>query len=211
MLIFGVNPVTDVNWYLFWYVVFAITFLVVGFQNLYSTGMTAATTVFTIGSVLVFVYFGLRWYGKGEDSMPSVWPPVINMCPDYLTYMPNLPGCIDMLGVTRTSGGLTRTLPSEVNNLQRGNANKVFEYTSEDVRKATSASDIQRMCDRCKTAGITWEGVYDGDSCVGITTVASANSVANASGNCSYKNLIYSDVNDAINTYKSGGTTLSLF
>lgn len=193
MLIFGVNLATDVNWYLFWYVVFSITFLIVGVQNLNSTGMGAATVLFGVGSLLVLVYFGFRWYGKQVDAMPTVWPPVINMCPDYLTYMPNLPGCVDMLGVTSKSGGIQRTLPTEVNSVQLGNTNKVFEYTSQDVAGAKSVSDLKRICDRCQNAGVTWEGIYDGDTCTGISVVASA-AAATSSDKCSIAGIIGSEV-----------------
>jgi hypothetical protein len=208
MLIFGVNLATDVNWYLFWYVVFSITFLIVGVQNLNSTGMTAATVMFGIGSALVFIYFGLRWYGKQKDAMPTVWPPIINMCPDYLTYMPNLPGCVDMLGVTSKSGGIQRTLPTEVNSVQLGNTNKVFEYTSQDVAGAKSVSDLKKICDRCQNAGVTWEGIYDGDTCTGISVVTSATATA-SSDKCSVAGIIGSEVSNLAQSLKDGSIRIT--
>jgi len=166
MKIFGVDPVNDFNWYFIWYTLTAIAFVVVGTQNLASTGMTTAV-IYAIGSSLVFINFGLHWFGKAAEGWKS-WPPFINMCPDYLTYVPSLPGCIDMLGITSKSGGLLKTLPTEVNNVKMGDTNKVFEYTSVNVKAASGSSALQAICDRCKNAGVTWEGVYDGDSCIGI-------------------------------------------
>jgi hypothetical protein len=39
-----------------------------------------------VGCLIVLVYFGLRWFGSRIEK-PANWPPVINMCPDYLTYV----------------------------------------------------------------------------------------------------------------------------
>ena len=91
------------------------------------------------------------------------------MCPDYLTYIKGLPGCVDMLGVTKAAAGLLKSRPSELSSIHRSNKNKVFEFTSEDVRAAKSVSELQMICNRCQEAGVTWEGVYDGDVCVGIS------------------------------------------
>ena len=170
MKIFGVDPVKDVNWYFIWYTVTAIAFVVLGTQNLAATGTTTAV-IFAIGASITLINFGLRWFGQ-TTNRPRVWPPVINMCPDYLTYVPSLPGCIDMLGITNKAAGLLRTLPTEVNNVKLGNTNKVFEFTSKDVKSADSINALQAICDRCKNAGVTWEGVYDGDTCISITSQA---------------------------------------
>ncbi len=155
------------------YIVASIAGMVYGVKQVYQTGQVRGT-IFAIGGLLVLVYFGFRWFGT-KIIKPKHWPPVINMCPDYLTYVPSLPGCVDMLGVTTGPAGITKTLPSEVNSVQLSNTNKVFEYTSENVRAAKVASDLQKICDRCQSAGVTWEGVYDGDVCVGISRNAKDN------------------------------------
>jgi hypothetical protein len=112
------------------------------------------------------------------------------MCPDYLTYVA-LPtttfnnktiksGCIDMLGITpkKTASSLKFTSGSTANGLKSGtvpsSALNTFEFTSADVKAATSATDLQKICARCQQAGVTWEGVYDGDACVGVNTSANA-------------------------------------
>jgi len=166
MIIFGLD-LAKVNWYLVLYVLSSIMFLVYGTNKVYSTGQTRGV-IFAIGCLIVLVYFGLRWFGSKIDK-PKNWPPVINMCPDYLTYVPRLPGCIDMLGVTKSTSGITRTLPSDIGTVSKSNTNKVFEFTSEDVRAAKSVADLQAICNRCQAAGVTWEGVYDGVVCVGVS------------------------------------------
>jgi hypothetical protein len=165
MIIFGLD-LAKVNWYLVLYIVVSIAGLVYGTNKVYSTGQVRGV-LFAIGALIVLVYFGLRWFGSRIDK-PKSWPPVINMCPDYLTYVKDLPGCVDMLGVTKASAGLVKARPSELPTLTRSNKNKVFEFTSEDIRNAKSVGDLQTICNRCQEAGVTWEGVYDGDVCVGV-------------------------------------------
>jgi hypothetical protein len=49
------------------------------------------------------------------------------------------------------------------------NKSSVFEYTAADINAAQGNSSIlQAICNRCQDAGITWEGVYDGDVCQGL-------------------------------------------
>jgi hypothetical protein len=165
MIIFGID-LAKVNWYMILYILASIIGLVYGTSKVYATGQ-ARGVLFAIGALIVLVYFGLRWFGSRIEK-PKNWPPIINMCPDYLTYVKSLPGCVDMLGVSKASSGLTKTLPSEVASLNKRNTQKVFEFTSEDVRTAKNVEDLKAICERCQTAGLTWEGVWDGDVCVGI-------------------------------------------
>ena len=138
-----------------------------------------ASTIFAIGSTLVLILFGYRWFSS--QTVSKTWPPNVNMCPDYLTFVPNVSGsssaskggCVDLLGVSR--GGLLQTLPSDVSSINSAMTTKLFEYTAKDVSAATGAASLQRICDRCKATGITWEGVYDGDSCTAIKTVDAKN------------------------------------
>ena len=166
MIVFGVD-LAKVNWFMILYILGSIIGLVYGTNKVYATGQ-ARGVLFAIGALIVLVYFGLRWFGS-RIQKPTSWPPIINMCPDYLTYVSRLPGCVDMLGVTKASSGLTKTLPSEVGSLSKTNTQKVFEFTSEDVRAAKSVEDLKTICERCQVAGLTWEGVWDGDVCVGIS------------------------------------------
>jgi hypothetical protein len=166
MIVLGID-FAKVNWFMIVYIVGSIIGLVYGTNKVYATGQTRGV-LFAIGALIVLVYFGLRWFGN-RIRLPRNWPPVINMCPDYLTYVSSAPGCVDMLGVSRSSSGITKTKQSEVASIRKGNMQKLFEYTSEDVAAAKTVEDLKQICDRCRSAGVTWEGVWDGDTCVGIS------------------------------------------
>lgn len=184
LIFLGVNLKT-LNWPFWIYVVVSILAVISAAMKLYPMGIPR-TVIVVIGMVLVTIFYAYRWFGNQADPS-STWPPTINMCPDYLTYVPKLPGtnspgCVDMLGVSK-NGNLRKTIPS---NLSAGTAldsNKIIAVTSNDVTKATTTQQLQSICNICNRAGITWEGVYDGDVCVGIATINAK--LAATKANCS--------------------------
>lgn len=184
LIFLGIN-LSTFNWAFWLYVIVSILFIIGASFKLYPLGMPR-TVIFAIGAILISGFYGYRWFYSNASSTTDVWPPVINTCPDYLTYVGSLPGsnrpgCVDMLGVSK-NGGLLKVLPSEISTSTGLGANKVFIYTSADVKRATTSQELEPICKACMVAGITWEGVYDGDSCVGINR---ANKNAAAGGaNC---------------------------
>ena len=186
ILLYGLNnkagfSLSEINWYLVIYAVLSVLFIFYATSAVSSTGEIRGI-VFCIGASLVFIYYGLRWFATPDEKLKS-WPPVINMCPDFLTFIPNIksgqttvPGCVDLLGVsvsTNSGGGFLKVFPTSISTLDASMTTKVFTYTSRDVKTTTSEAGLQAICDACQNAGLTWEGVYDGDSCVGINKVAS--------------------------------------
>ena len=171
--VFGID-LFKIHWFHVLYVILALGALVMGTQAIYPRGMGAAV-IYAIGAAMVFYFFDRRWFGTYE-AKPNSWPPTINMCPDYLTFVPTITGsksasgggCVDMLGVTGTSGGITVTKKSELPTLNAASTQQVFQYTAADVKAATTVEQLQPICQACSIAGVTWEGVYDGDTCLGI-------------------------------------------
>ena len=59
------------------------------------------------------------------------------------------------------------------------NANKIFgganHYTSANVKSALVAranKTLEDICEACKSQGVTWEGVWDGDSCIALAKLS---------------------------------------
>lgn len=173
LIFLGIN-LSTFNW-LFWlYVIASIVFITGASFKLYPLGMPR-TVIFVIGAIFISGFYGYRWFYSGKLDETGVWPPVINTCPDYLTYVETLPGstisgCVDMLGVSK-NGGIIAVTKSEISASNPLGSNKVFNYTSADVKRATTSEELKPICDACIRAGITWEGVYDGDSCLAINRV----------------------------------------
>ena len=170
------------SWLFILYCIVSTIFVTYGTNKLYPFGMLRSI-LFAIGSILLFVFFGFRWFSSVARS--NSWPPTINMCPDYLTFVPTISGarsasgggCVDLLGVTTVSSGLVKSNPSELTSISPTDTSKLFEYTAADVSAAQgNPRTLQAICDRCKQTGITWEGVYDGDVCQGINRATMAGS-----------------------------------
>ena len=173
LIFLGIN-LSTFDWKFWLYVIVSIVFIAGGSFKLYPLGMPRAV-IFAIGAILISGFYGYRWFYSDKSNTTDVWPPVINMCPDYLTYVEalpssNRPGCVDMLGVSK-NGIIIKVLPSEISGSTALGPNKIFMYTSADVKRARTSHELKPICDACITAGITWEGVYDGDSCIAINRV----------------------------------------
>ena len=189
MIVFGYD-LAKAPWLMIAYILASIVGLVYGTTYVNSINSVRAV-IFALGTLLVLVYFGFKWFGSRVPALKN-WPPVINMCPDYLTYV-KVPsatingktvtsGCIDMLGVTTSTSAtaLQMSTASAAKAFKTGtqapSSLNMCEFTSADVKAATKPSELKNICARCQELGITWEGVYDGDTCVGVS--ASANKQA---------------------------------
>jgi hypothetical protein len=179
----SLGDIFGINWYLVAYVVLSAIFVFFGTVTLYSTGQITGI-IFCIGASLICIYNGLRWFAPPVEKIKD-WPPVINMCPDFLTFVPNIksgqtttPGCVDLLGVSSSSNSTSafqKVFPTSISTLDASMTTKVFKYTSNNVKAVTSRAGLQAICDACQAAGLTWEGVYDGDSCIGINKIDAKN------------------------------------
>lgn len=129
--------------------------------------------MFFIGSVLVLTFYGLRWFTAdvfNVSRFPSkTWPPMVNACPDFLSiYERSVPGsrlkekiCVDLVGVSE--GGIQKLIdPTNVSN-----PNYVFNL----YNNLKGDARMQALCQECKTKRVTWEGVYDGVTCVATGAV----------------------------------------
>lgn len=183
MLLFGYD-LAKLPYALLAYIALSIIGLIYGTSYINSINGVRGT-VFAIGAAVVLLYTGFVWFGKSTPAITS-WPPKINMCPDYLTYFKwttgsaaaiggkaagTKEGCIDLVGVRTIDTGIIKTASPPLAASFSGSSSNVFEYTSADLTGATQTK-LKDICKRCQDLGITWEGVYDGDTCVGITTAA---------------------------------------
>lgn len=143
--------------------------------------MFLALVIFVPLSVYIFIIYGIQWFGdKGpfnNDNIP--WPPAINSCPDFLTAY-NIPatstraaitGCVDTIGVAKGSltyrpTGQPSWDPVPTAPISASGTNSATQLLSTGFFATNVAGEtIAQVCTRCQTAGITWEGVWDGQSC----------------------------------------------
>jgi hypothetical protein len=144
---------------------------------LINSGRSIAAVLCLILFILIFVFFGIRWF-RGTQSMftyTGSWPPIINMCPDYLVYYKNsksstlnfTDSCVDLLGIG--SSQLSPWTSDETPSNPPANVNKYFPYV---FKPGMTQAQLQELCAMAQRYGLTWEGIYNGESCIATTGVA---------------------------------------
>lgn len=157
------------NIYLWIYVIVAIAVTIGGTYKLYGMGNTLGALLFFVGSTFLFVSYGLRWFGSKDSifsNTPVQWPPTINTCPDFLTYYQRENGdgtkvdsCIDLIGVSKN--GTLKRFPKD------GSIPSTDEfYFSLTTTSSDPVKKNNELCQRAIAAGLTWEGITNGESCV---------------------------------------------
>jgi hypothetical protein len=158
--------------YLISFIVLAFMVIVGGTYQIYNQGQVTSSIIFFIGSLTLFIIYGIRWFGASPLFNPASgpWPPVINTCPDYLTYYKRTVGgiqkdsCIDTIGVSRDNS-LLSTFPKD------GSIPENDSYYI-DISGLSSdpATKSTQMCNAAMNQKVTWEGVTNGESCVTRST-----------------------------------------
>ena len=167
--------------YVFLSIVITLTLLV----QINNTGRTWAALTTTLLVVLIFIFFGLRWF-RGTTSKlfySGPWPPIINTCPDYLVLVNRSDGtqaCADFIGVNRSSGALKNWTTDD--NVQNPPADPA-KYFTQLYRPGMNAQQIKNLCTAAMEKKLTWEGITNGDSCTFNTKNSRALS-GEGSGNC---------------------------
>jgi hypothetical protein len=131
---------------------------------LYSSGRTVTLVFAGILFILIFVFFGIRWfqYRVTTASRPATgpWPPIINTCPDYMTLVNGK--CADIVGVVnlQKTGGNLRSWTRDDSPATTTAANKYFNGT---YASSLSVDQITALGQLASGFKLTWEGITDGD------------------------------------------------
>jgi hypothetical protein len=164
------------NIYLLLYIVSAIILIpTITYQSYLFGGITAVLSF--LGATILFIIYGIRWFsatGALLSGAPVSWTIPMNKCPDYLTYYgkvtvdggKQLDACIDLIGVSKNNG--ISKFPKDG---KTTDPKYYFDITT--TSSDTNPKHIE-LCNRTITAGLTWEGLTDGESCVDSSGTAVA-------------------------------------
>jgi len=157
----------DMSWGLISYILFCIIVGLTIFMQLLDSGRVLTSILCLILSILIFVFFGLRWFPNGKSSVFSYngpWPPLINTCPDYLVYFKNgqKDTCIDLLGVSQNGNLKPWTKGDNPKNPPPESTGKYFPYT---YKPGMTIAQLNVLCENTRAMGLTWEGITNGESC----------------------------------------------
>jgi len=167
VLIIIMQTVTiEVNYNLVAYVLFASVMIISMLNLLYRSERVIAAVAMLILFVLIFTFFGLRWfrYGITSNSMNAnaTYPPVINTCPDYMSLttikrngiMIDTKACIDTVGL---GSGVT-TWTTGTSDFSTPDSAHYFTYIYEPNM---SKDQIKALKEQAIAKRLTWEGVTD--------------------------------------------------
>jgi hypothetical protein len=135
---------------LIFYVLFCVFIGLTITMQLMKSQRPISGILYLILAILIFVFFGLRWFGASGAGRAVQWPPIINSCPDYLTkYERTKNGvktqtCIDLVGVSKNCA--LKKWPSDGSTP----SNDAFYFTLDGKTMETKCADA-------KAAGLTWE------------------------------------------------------
>jgi hypothetical protein len=146
----------------------SIVITLAGTYVLIKSDRTLGSLLFLVGIILVLTYYGLRWFSEDSFKFTKLsakqWPPVMNLCPDFLTYTRRTDTgtkvvnvCVDMIGVSQN--GIQKF--KDNSNLQ--NENYIFNLFEDEK---STVERYKKLCEECKRKKVTWEGIYDGVSCL---------------------------------------------
>ena len=157
----------------FWVILYSLICVVVGAGSvsfLYKRNQSIAAMIALVLLILVFVFYGLRWFPGGNlnGTKPSggPWPPIVNMCPDFMAsfvdsttkkvycYDPAkiYDGAMGSAAISQTINGATQTA-----------------YLLQDPTTATNKNPLKatltaNSASFTQGSAVRWEGVWDGRS-----------------------------------------------
>lgn len=191
------------NMKLFIYVIAAIVIEagVVSYAN--SQGQYLLLAIFVPISLYIFIVYGIRWFssdGPYKKTSTENWPPAINSCPDFLTSYTvsagttKITGCVDRIGISSNGGfrkvessGLptwtnppTQPITASTTDSNGAASYSKFGFFPTQVMGETPAA----LCKRLADAGLTWEGVYDGQNCLNSKGSVTSGMGIGGSGSC---------------------------
>jgi hypothetical protein len=161
------------------YVIGCILILTWGTYQILQAFQMLGAVIYFVGALYVCIIYGIRWFNNASSS-GTAWPPVINTCPDYLTYYDRQvngkvePSCIDTIGVSKKN----RMSIFPKDGSSTSDERCFFSLVT------TTNNKKAELCARANEAGLTWEGITNGESCVSNATNNAGSSGSSGNGTC---------------------------
>jgi hypothetical protein len=151
----------------FWIVFYIMTTVVIGgfaVNTLYRRLQTKAAIMTLVLLILIFTFYGLRWFEKGTlkgtTQGQTTWPPIVNMCPDFMVTAKDATGKLHCYDASNTYNLKTSTNPL-LNN-------KSLTIQGFSGQSGLALNDLPtKITDVVREPGVSqirWEGVWDGGS-----------------------------------------------
>ena len=164
------------NYYFLAYIFLCIFIWITAVVRLSQLPRPVSSIIVAVLFLLIFIFYGTRWfYGSSITNNPNgSWPPVINMCPDYLVYYKwnGTDTCIDLSGVNRSNGKLLPWTQDDSFQNPPTNPDKYFQFV---YKPGMTTTQIDTLCKQANDNGLSWEGITNGDNCTYYTSGSTGN------------------------------------
>ena len=171
----GADNSVTIHWYLLAYYVLGIMVIINVFNLLWDSGKRIAAAISAALLIMVFIFYSYRWFpssvtssstcsGSGTPSAaPSCgpWPPIVNMCPDYMVLWKDSAGTNYCYDVNDTYSMKTYSGAGLTTGLTINGAPGQSAYKHSDLKTNLTSSSSTIRAD-VKGAYLRWEGVLDG-------------------------------------------------
>ena len=177
---FGVLKVSadstvTINWYLLTYYILGITIIINIFNYLSDSGRNIAAAITTALLIMVLIFYSYRWFPTSitppticsKSGTPSAapscepWPPIVNMCPDYMVLWKDDSGTNYCYDVNDTYSMKTYSGAGLTTNIRINGAPGQSAYKHSDLKKLLTTTASIITSDQ-KGKYLRWEGVWDG-------------------------------------------------
>ena len=160
----------------YWFIAYIVICICLGgglVAQLYNRQQTIGAMVLLVLVIAIFSFFGLRWFQdgelKGSKAASQAWPPIINLCPDFMVATKGTDGntyCYDPTNTYSLASDtrVTSFTPSGSTNPVAGI--KIYDTVSKANPLTTpTTSAVKSITDIVTTTSnqaLRWEGVWDG-------------------------------------------------
>ncbi len=147
------------------YIFLAFVIATGGAYALSSSGRTIAAIIFFVGIIAIEAYFGTRWFQgdteRKEKPNITAWPPSVNVCPDMLSILKvgDVSYCVDTIGIA-PAGGIAKYA-------EGASVEERPDYFFNLNTDKSGEERIKAICEECRNKKVTWEGIWDGATCLG--------------------------------------------
>lgn len=176
----------------YWFIAYIVICVCIGgglVAYMYNRAQNIGAMILLVLLIAVYAFFGLRWFsgttlkGTTPAGAGGAWPPVVNLCPDFMTAVkasetaavPSATSdlyCIDTNGVYNlesdaVSSYFKKVYTSSTDSGRMGIKIGTYDtgtkkYTSPMKTAATPVSNITEISTGPNVKNIRWEGVWDG-------------------------------------------------
>jgi hypothetical protein len=172
----------------YWFIAYIVICVCIGgglVAYMYNRGQNIGAMILLVLLIAVYAFFGLRWFsgttlkGTTPAGAGGAWPPVINLCPDFMTAVKAgttanvTPGndmyCIDSNNVYDieldpvTTGIFVNVYTSATATPKKGIKIGTYDTTTKKYTSPLKAlTDITGISTGPNVKNIRWEGVWDG-------------------------------------------------